>query len=74
MVIQVKPKGNSCSPYDYGLGLLPVARESCIKRDQQAPPFTGEAYLKGQRVEIDSADYAGKWVVLFFYSSDFTFV
>jgi len=39
-----------------------------------APRFQGEAYLKGKFVPIDSDNYRGKYVVLFFYPLDFTFV
>ena len=39
-----------------------------------APKFIGEAYHNGKFVHINSDDYAGKYVVLFFYPLDFTFV
>ena len=39
-----------------------------------APAFSGMAYSEGQFKKISLADYAGKYVVLFFYPLDFTFV
>ena len=39
-----------------------------------APKFSGDAYHNGKFVNINSEDYAGKYVVLFFYPLDFTFV
>lgn len=39
-----------------------------------APTFRAQAYIDGQIREISLSDYKGKWVVLFFYPLDFTFV
>ena len=39
-----------------------------------APRFEGEAYFKGKFLSIDSDAYRGKYLVLFFYPLDFTFV
>lgn len=39
-----------------------------------APEFTAEAYEAGEIKNISLSDYKGKWVVLFFYPLDFTFV
>ncbi len=39
-----------------------------------APDFTAEAYADGEIKNISLSDYKGKWVVLFFYPLDFTFV
>lgn len=41
---------------------------------QLAPQFKAQAYIDGQIKEISLSDYKGKWVVLFFYPLDFTFV
>lgn len=41
---------------------------------QPAPDFKGQAVVDGQFKEIQLADYKGKYVVLFFYPLDFTFV
>lgn len=47
-----------------------------IQIGQKAPGFSGiTAYKKsGDFMKISLADYAGKWLVLFFYPRDFTFV
>ena len=39
-----------------------------------APAFTAPAYFEGEMPEVSLSDYRGKWVVLFFYPLDFTFV
>lgn len=42
---------------------------------QPAPQFTAQAVVDGGEVkDINLSDYKGKWVVLFFYPLDFTFV
>ncbi len=42
--------------------------------NKQAPDFTATAVVDGQFKEIKLSDYRGKYVVLFFYPLDFTFV
>jgi len=42
--------------------------------NEQAPEFQAKAYHEGQFKEVDLKDYKGKWIVLFFYPADFTFV
>jgi hypothetical protein len=39
-----------------------------------APDFLLEGVYQGELVKISLSQYLGKWVALFFYSSDFTFV
>ncbi|XP_031836488.1 peroxiredoxin 2 [Nomia melanderi] len=39
-----------------------------------APAFRGTAVINGEFKEISLSDYAGKYVILFFYPLDFTFV
>jgi len=39
-----------------------------------APEFKGMAVVDGEYKEISLSDYKGKWLVLFFYPLDFTFV
>jgi peroxiredoxin (alkyl hydroperoxide reductase subunit C) len=39
-----------------------------------APQFSCEAVVGGEMKQISLSDYRGKWVVLFFYPLDFTFV
>jgi peroxiredoxin 2/4 len=47
-----------------------------IRIGQAAPRFAADAYVRGQagpqRVTLDA--YRGRWVVLFFYPRDFTFI
>lgn len=42
--------------------------------DNAAPSFKAKAYLKGDFVDFNLDAYRGKWVALFFYPGDFTFV
>lgn len=43
--------------------------------NQPAPQFTTDAVVDGPEVKsISLSDYKGKWLVLFFYPLDFTFV
>lgn len=44
------------------------------KVQSKAPDFKGQAVVNGQFKEIQLADFAGKYLVLFFYPLDFTFV
>ncbi|XP_064172401.1 peroxiredoxin-1-like [Anguilla rostrata] len=44
------------------------------KIGQPAPPFQATAVVDGQFKEIKLSDYKGKYLVLFFYPLDFTFV
>ncbi len=39
-----------------------------------APEFKSMAYVAGQFKEVNLKDFQGKWVCLFFYPLDFTFV
>ncbi len=39
-----------------------------------APNFTTQAYQNGAFSKVSLEDYRGKWVFLFFYPGDFTFV
>jgi len=41
---------------------------------KKAPDFAGEAVVGTEFKNIKLSDYSGKWVVLFFYPLDFTFV
>jgi peroxiredoxin (alkyl hydroperoxide reductase subunit C) len=44
------------------------------KLGEPAPKFQATAYVDGKFVKVGLDDYKGKWVVLFFYPRDFTFV
>ena len=41
---------------------------------KQAPDFDLEAYAKREFKRVKLSDYKGKWLILFFYPADFTFV
>ncbi len=45
-----------------------------VKINEKAPEFNVEAFHDGQIKNIALKDFQGKWVVLFFYPADFTFV
>jgi alkyl hydroperoxide reductase subunit AhpC len=51
-----------------------LQRMSKIKLTGPAPSFQGMAVIDGQFKQISLADYAGKYLVLIFYPTDFTFV
>lgn len=44
------------------------------KIGSEVPDFELEAYHEGENKKITLSDYLGKWVILFFYPADFTFV
>lgn len=39
-----------------------------------APEFQTKAYVQGEIKVVSLLDYRGKWVMLYFYPGDFTFV
>lgn len=45
-----------------------------MKINKKAPEFNEDVYHNDEIKKIRLADYKGKWVVLFFYPADFTFV
>jgi peroxiredoxin (alkyl hydroperoxide reductase subunit C) len=45
-----------------------------IKVGKPAPDFQMRAYYRDTFKEIKLSDYAGTWLVLYFYPGDFTFV
>jgi len=45
-----------------------------IRINDKAPEFTTDAYHEEEIKKISLSDYKNKWVVLFFYPADFTFV
>ena len=48
--------------------------DSQLKINAPAPSFKTEAFQNDQTKKISLSDYKGKWVVLFFYPADFTFI
>ena len=45
-----------------------------MKVGDKIPNLTLEAYENGEMKKVQLSDYKGKWMVLFFYPLDFTFV
>ncbi len=45
-----------------------------VKINEEAPDFSVKAFHNGEFKDVNLAAYRGKWVVLFFYPADFTFV
>jgi alkyl hydroperoxide reductase subunit AhpC len=45
-----------------------------LKVGAMAPDFKAKSYTAGQFKDVSLRDYQGKWVCLFFYPLDFTFV
>lgn len=62
-------------PPTCGLPVISSAWHHCLAKVQgQAPDFKGKAVVNGQFKDIGLKDFAGKYLVLFFYPLDFTFV
>ncbi len=51
-----------------------MTTNGCLRVGQEAPDFTATAVLDQEFTEITLSQYRGKYVVLFFYPLDFTFV
>jgi len=45
-----------------------------VEVGKKAPAFDLQGFHKGEFSEFGLDDFKGKWVVLFFYPGDFTFV
>ena len=48
--------------------------EEVLTINHLAPTFKAEAFHEGKIKKISLKDYQGKWVIIFFYPADFTFV
>ncbi len=46
----------------------------CLRPGMTAPDFETDAYVNGDFTKVKLSSYRGRWVVLFFYPADFTFV
>ena len=44
----------------------------CATRDDQAPAFSTKGFVNGEMKTFELEQYKGKWLLLFFYPSDFT--
>ena len=51
-----------------------MSENGCLKVGQKAPEFTATAVIDQEFKEVSLSHYKGKYVVLFFYPLDFTFV
>jgi alkyl hydroperoxide reductase subunit AhpC len=45
-----------------------------VQVGREVPDFSALALHQGRTVEVRLSDYRGRWVLLFFYPGDFTFV
>jgi peroxiredoxin (alkyl hydroperoxide reductase subunit C) len=45
-----------------------------VNINEKAPEFKEDAFINGKIEKISLSNYRGKWVVLFFYPADFTFI
>jgi peroxiredoxin 2/4 len=54
--------------------IIVMSSEGCLRVGQAAPDFTATAVVDQEFKTIKLSDYRGKYVVLFFYPLDFTFV
>jgi len=45
-----------------------------VRIGDKAPDFTLKGVSQGQVSDYSIQDYKGKWLVLFFYPADFTFI
>ncbi len=45
-----------------------------VRVGKPAPEFETSAYVTGEIKKVKLADFRGKWVLLYFYPGDFTFV
>ncbi|HLC46155.1 MAG TPA: alkyl hydroperoxide reductase subunit C [Candidatus Nanoarchaeia archaeon] len=45
-----------------------------VQINQKAPEFSAKAFHDGDFKTVKLSDFRGRWVVLFFYPADFTFV
>ncbi|KAG8225301.1 hypothetical protein J437_LFUL001915 [Ladona fulva] len=68
-VLAVKEQGSQSSQLS-----LDTKTMNCLQPQKPAPEFAGVAVIDGQFKDIKLSDYKGKYVVLFFYPLDFTFV
>ena len=71
--VMADPTPRSSEPYvqsDYDH----LAFKTAAKVGEPAPTFTLDAVVGKEFKKISLTDYRGKWVVLFFYPLDFTFV
>ncbi len=45
-----------------------------VRGGKKAPEFQTKGYVQGEIKNVTLSDFQGKWVMLYFYPGDFTFV
>lgn len=45
-----------------------------VKIGENAPAFNAQVFFNGSFTNVNLEDYKNKWIYLFFYGGDFTFV
>ncbi len=45
-----------------------------VQIGKETPDFTAEAYHQGKVTKIRLSDFRGQWVLLFFYTADFSLI
>jgi len=48
--------------------------QECAEINALAPDFIADAYYNDEKKQVRLSNYKGKWVILFFYPADFTFI
>lgn len=51
-----------------------MTEEKHVEINDVAPDFEQDAFVNNEIKKIKLSDYRGKWVILFFYPADFTFI
>ncbi len=66
---QILPRFNFCHHHNDNCGHF---SKTIVRK--KAPDFAGNAYWNGEFKKLNLKSFEGKWVCLFFYPLDFTFV
>ncbi len=45
-----------------------------VRIGKPVPDFEAHAYISGEIKKVKLSDYRGRWLLLYFYPGDFTFV
>lgn len=59
---------DASTPFEHG------SHPFCASRDDVAPDFSAKGFVNNEIQTFTLEQYKGKWLLLFFYPSDFTFV
>lgn len=70
----IRMDGHAKSEKLYVDQFQPYPLPHCTTRDDLAPLFTAKAFVNNDIKTINMESYLGKWLILFFYPSNFTFV